>query len=354
MTAHVLLELTGLPVYQNKMFPTAELARGCPRGDLFLIQDRETGLVHNAAFDPGLLSYDQSYQNEQGHSHAFGTHLEAVLGLMDRNFPGSRIMELGCGKGAFLELLRLRGHDAIGVDPAYEGDAEYIVRSTFEPELGITSDAIVMRHILEHIRDPLVFLRTVRDANKGSGLVYIEVPCLDWILDHRAWFDFFYEHVNYFRLGDFDRMFGHVIESGRLFGGQYLYVFAELGSLRDPASLAPPSEISFPSDLFERIRSSGLQTGGGARQVVWGGAAKGVMFAHHAERLGFTIDFAIDINPAKQSMFLAGTGLPVLAPEIGLERLEPGDDVFVMNSNYLTEIASLGGARLNYITVDQT
>ncbi|HVR80723.1 MAG TPA: class I SAM-dependent methyltransferase [Luteimonas sp.] len=353
MSARVLLTLTDLPVYQNKMFATAEQARLCPRGDLRLVQDDKTGLVYNADFDPDLLSYDQSYQNEQGHSEAFRSHLDTVLDLMDRHFAGSRIMEVGCGKGAFLELLRLRGHDAIGIDPAYEGDAAYILQARFEPGTGIRADAIVMRHTLEHIADPLDFLRTVRDANEGSGLIYIEVPCLDWILTHKAWFDIFYEHVNYFRLGDFNRMFGNVIESGRLFGGQYLYVFADLGSLRDPGNAGLALEVSIPDDLFDGIDAAALQASAGARRIVWGGAAKGVMFAHHAQRRGVTLDFAIDINPAKQSMYLAGTGLQVLSPTLGLERLGAGDDVFVMNSNYLPEIANLGGDHLNYITVDQ-
>ncbi|MDB6163355.1 MAG: methyltransferase type 11, partial [Xanthomonadaceae bacterium] len=52
MTARVLLKLSNLPVYQNKMFPTAEQARLCPRGDLRMVEDDETGLVYNADFDP--------------------------------------------------------------------------------------------------------------------------------------------------------------------------------------------------------------------------------------------------------------------------------------------------------------
>ncbi len=353
MTEQELLRLAGLPVYQNKMFATAEAATQCPRGDLLLVQNGRTGLVYNASFDPDLLSYDESYQNEQGHSHAFRSHLDAVLALVDRHFTDARIMEVGCGKGAFLELLRQRGHDAIGIDPAYEGDAEHIVRARFEPGTDIRADAIVMRHTLEHIANPVAFLQNVAEANGGSGKVYIEVPCLDWILDHRTWFDFFYEHVNYFRLGDFDRMFGNVIESGRLFGDQYLFVIADLATLRDPGIGTVARPVSIPGDLFDLIDGALLPTHNAFRKVVWGAAAKGMMFAHHAEQRGISLDFAIDINPAKQRMHLAGTGLEVLSPMDGLQRLGAGDIVFVMNSNYHGEIVAAGGDHLNYITVDQ-
>src|SRR5690606_2119789 len=114
--------------------------------------------------------------------------------------------------GWFLELLRQRGHRVPGIDPAYEGDNPDVIKAPFTRELGLSADAIVLRHVLEHIADPFAFLGAIADANRG-GLIYIEVPCLDWIIAHRAWFDLFYEHVNYFRLDDLRRCFGTVLEA---------------------------------------------------------------------------------------------------------------------------------------------
>jgi SAM-dependent methyltransferase len=354
MNFRTLLALDDVPVYQNKMFATAEQAKLCPRGSIRLVQDPTSGITHNSAFDASLLTYDQSYQNEQGFSPAFQSHLDAVLALITRHFSASTIMEVGCGKGAFLEAMRSRGLDAFGIDPAYEGHADYILKGHFGPEIGIKAGCIVMRHTLEHIADPARFLRTIRDANCGSGLIYIEVPCMDWVLSHNAWFDVFYEHVNYFRLADFNRLFGRVIESGRLFGGQYLYAIAELGSLRDPATLFPlQPDLTIPKDFFRGVETALMTRTTGSRHAIWGAAAKGVMFAHHASIHGITFDFAIDINPAKQGKFLAGSGLQVLSPDEGLRNLRAGDDIFVMNTNYLHEITRFGGDQFNYITVDQ-
>jgi len=352
MIGRELLRLSGLPVYQNKMFATAAAARACERGDLVLVQDALTGLVRNDAFDPDLLSYDESYQNEQGHSTAFRSHLDEVLNLVTRHFPAGSILEVGCGKGAFLDMMRQRGLAATGIDPAYEGDAPHILRASFAPDLGVAADAVVMRHTLEHIPDPIGFLDLIRRANDGRGLIYIEVPCLDWILGHRAWFDLFYEHVNYFRLGDFHRLFGRVLASGRLFGGQYLYVVADLTSLRAASDLGPAEPVSLPAGFFagiERCITLAVRPG---RKVVWGAAAKGVMFAHHVISRGLALDFAIDINPAKQFGHLAGTGLEVLSPADGLARLSAGDQVFVMNSNYHDEIVRAGGDSLQYLALD--
>jgi SAM-dependent methyltransferase len=354
MSMRELLKLEDVPVYQNKMFDTVAAARACPRGDLVLAQDDATGLVSNIAFDPRKLDYDKSYQNEQGHSSMFQEHLSEVLATLERHFRSARILEIGCGKGAFLDQLRNDGHDAWGVDPAYEGNSPYITKARFEPELGIRGDAIIMRHVLEHIPQPLTFLDTIRRANGDQGTVYIEVPCLDWILRQRTWFDVFYEHVNYFRLTDFNRMFATVHESGHLFGGQYLYAVAELSSLRDPATSGPYPSVSIPGDFFADIDHCLDQGAHAPQHIVWGGAAKGVMFSHHAINRGLPLDFAIDINPAKQGKFLAASGLPVLSPDYGLSRLADDAVVYVMNSNYLEEIRTLAGPNFNYIPVDRS
>jgi hypothetical protein len=92
----------------------------------------------------------------------------------------------------------------------------------------------------------------LKTANGGTGKIYIEVPCFDWICEHRAWFDIFYEHVNYFRLTDFKRMFGEVVESGKIFCGQYLYVIAELSSLRIPV-IDMNNRVNFPSDFYNNL-----------------------------------------------------------------------------------------------------
>jgi SAM-dependent methyltransferase len=355
MTDHDLLRLEGLPVYQNKMFATAQAARACPRGDVVIAQDLRSGLVRNRAYDPGLLEYDTSYQNEQAHSPTFQAHMAHVLATVERHFRGDAILEVGCGKGAFLDLLRKAGHDASGIDPAYEGEAPYIVKLPFAPGVGVRGDSVVLRHVLEHIAAPVDFLAQIRDANGGGGRIYIEVPCLDWILRNHAWFDVFYEHVNYFRLVDFARMFATVHETGTLFGGQYIYVVAELGSLRDPATVdAPVAPVDVPADFFASLDRCAAMVRPGVPGIVWGGAAKGVMFAHHMQVRGQPLALAIDINSAKQGCFLAGSALPVLAPREALAAHAGGTDVFVMNSNYLAEIITMGGPAHHYIPVDKT
>jgi len=341
----------GLPVFQNKMFSSKEKGIACPQGDIMLVQNLETGFIYNQNFDASLLEYDADYQNEQAYSDVFQVHLTDVLSIIQRYFFGMSIVEVGCGKGCFLERLRHLGYDVTGIDPAYEGDNPNVIKAKFESRLGLHAEAVVLRHVLEHMADPTTFLHGIAEANNGEGKIYIEVPCFDWICQHRAWFDIFYEHVNYFRLSDFNRMFGTVFESGHVFGGQYLYVIADLATIQK-SILEQESAFSFPIDFLPKFETV-FSLVNKKNKAIWGGASKGVIFALYLQRAGIDVTCVIDINPAKQNKFIAGSGLKVVSPEEGMRQLKPGDDILVMNSNYLLEIKLISSQLYNYISVDQ-
>ena len=77
-----------------------------------------------------------------------------------------------------------------------------------------------------------------------------------------------------------------------------------------------------------------------------------MIFALLKTRAGKLIDNIIDINPAKQGKFTAGTGLEIKSPAQVLLELKEGDIIFVMNSNYLDEIKNMTDNKYKYITVD--
>jgi len=339
------------------MFTTQTEALNCVKGDVFLVQDMQTGLIFNRAFKPELLEYGSDYQNEQAISSVFREHLDEVTEIMQCHFSGKSLIEVGCGKGFFLEHLALNGFDIKGVDPAYEGKNPAIIKASFEPNLGISAEAVILRHVLEHIPDPVAFLSAVKKANGGGGNIYIEAPCFDWICKNYAWFDIYYEHVNYFWLQDFYRMFEKVYEAGYFFGGQYLFVVADLATLRCPESTEKEIAeipVDFASGVHacaDIIKNSISNNGAFRQSAVWGGASKGVIFTLFMQRAKAAIDCVIDINPAKQGKYIGGSGLLVYAPEDALKMLEPGSNVFIMNSNYLSEIITQSENKYNYLMV---
>ncbi len=342
----LLYQASEFPVFQNRMYDTEEEAQSCPRGQITIVEDLTTGLVSNASFDPDLLVYDAAYQNEQANSAPFRSHLYWVADLVFQSMEPASLIEVGCGKGSFLDILSDRGAQITGFDPTYEGDDPRIEKSLFGPDLGINAKGLILRHVLEHIQDPVDFLMQLAEANGGQGLIYIEVPCFDWICDNRAWFDIFYEHVNYFRLSDFHKIFGRVVASGNCFGGQYLYVVGDLSTLRQPAYDVDCS-VDFPADFTATLSSTSATD----RDVVWGGASKGLIYSMLRQRAGHPVAAVVDINPAKQSKFLAGTGLQVQAPEELLPTLPKDTRILVMNPNYTKEIKAMSENAFTYVEV---
>ncbi|ULB45226.1 hypothetical protein H4N54_22930 [Limnospira fusiformis KN01] len=64
------------------------------------------------------------------------------------------------------------------------------------------------------------------------------------------------------------------------------------------------------------------------------------------------MDVVIDINPAKQNKYLPATGIQVRSPKEVFALLPKGSTLFIMNSNYLSEIKKMSNYFFNYITID--
>jgi hypothetical protein len=327
-----------LPVFQNVTYASRAEALRAVLGDVELVQDERSGLVFNRRFDPNLLDYDIRYENEQSYSELFREHLRVVLALVQRHHArGTSVVEIGSGKGFFFEMLQAAGIDAIGYDPAYAGDNPRIRKAYFSDSS--VGDFIVLRHVLEHIPRPLEYLVELSTRAKAGTRILIEVPCFDWIMSNRAFYDIFYEHCNYFTLDVLSSWFKVLYDSGHFFGGQYFYVIADLSSLRIPRS--------FRGRKIERLEfaSAFENCAAGIRRkktppFIWGAGAKGMTFSNKLDQRGIIVEGLIDINPAKQDRYVGLSGLKIFSPYAALPFLI-GRDVYVMNPNYLSEIQLL-------------
>ena len=347
---HLLYQIENLPIFQNRMYDSELSAKNCPKGDVRLVQNLDTGLIYNELFNPEVMQYDQDYQNEQGYSSYFQKHLYDVALIVEKFLGKEDLIEVGCGKGLFLEMLTEKQFNIRGFDPTYEGENPNIERKYFSSDVGLHGKGIILRHVLEHIKNPIDFLFQLKESNGGTGKIYIEVPCFDWICKHEAWFDIFYEHVNYFRLSDFYNCFDEILDSGKVFGDQYLYVVAKLETLRKPLANSESDIISHPLDFLKSVKKN-IQSNQD-KLAIWGGASKGVIFSLIMSRLGAPINTVIDINPAKQYKYLPATGLKVHPPNKVFDLLPVGSTIYIMNSNYLEEIKEMSNHLYNYVCID--
>jgi SAM-dependent methyltransferase len=292
----------------------------------------------------------------------FQAHVERLAGDVIEAAAPLRYLEIGCGQGAFLGVVAKRAGarlaSAEGFDPAWRGaDGEglfgarihksYFTRASLQA-LEAAPNVVVSRHTIEHVPDPVAFLAAIREAlgPDADATIFLETPCVDWILRHDAMQDFFYEHCSLFTARSLalalERAGFHSPRVEHAFGGQYLWARASAApggpSFETPAPLQGRQALSRRDDFIAHWRQRAATASARGRCAIWGAGAKGVTFALMMDSEAPPFDHVVDINPAKQDLYLAGSALQVLAPENSAARGVSA--YFVMNPNYRDEIAA--------------
>lgn len=334
----VIYEQSSVPLIQNKVYESKEAAVNAPCKDVFLAQSVDNGFVFSADFSDSIIDYDMHYQNEQSNSAYFRRHLENVIEIMQENKTlGGKVVEIGCGKAYFMDMLLDRDIDIIGFDPTYEGHSAKVVKDLFSEKYSdIGAEFIILRHTLEHIAHPFHFIKTIAGANKHKGKIYIEVPTFEWIMEHNATEDIFFEHCNYFTLETLQMLFTKSV-GGHFFNGQYIYVIADLADVKDILEVksVKPYEVKFK----DRIKEYDLLISGLKNVAIWGAGAKGSTFLNLLDKKCAKVKTVIDINPKKQHRYVGGTGHYIIKPEELAEQAI--ENIIVMNSNYIDEIKAV-------------
>jgi len=103
---------------------------------------------------------------------------------LDKVKPG-KILDVGCGSGRFLSIMKAAGWDVAGVenDPAAAKIARErydipVVAGTLE-EAGVADglfDCVTLSHVIEHVRDPVGLLRECHRVLKSKGLLVVTTP----------------------------------------------------------------------------------------------------------------------------------------------------------------------------------
>lgn len=353
------LERRGVPVFQNVLFKYRTDALNVERGDLYLFACSQCGFVFNAAFDPAATRYGEQYDNNQTCSGEFSSYMAGHIRRIAEasTVRDTTVVEVGCGNGRFLERLieAMPNAKGFGFDPAYRGPSEttngrirYLTRYFGTEDAKLQADLVVCRHVIEHVVDPVRLLISIRQALRASKQprVFVETPCVEWILRNQVVWDFFYEHCSYFSSSSlqtaFNRAGFRVERVEHVFGGQYLWLEAtpadadvattmhngKVPGLAHDFAQVEPKLVAAWQHRATRLRERG-------RVAVWGAGAKGVTFLNLADPEAIFIDCAIDIDPQKQHRFVGGTGHSVVG--VG-DLVERGiASAVLMNPNYKEE-----------------
>ncbi|MGH7150354.1 MAG: class I SAM-dependent methyltransferase [Planctomycetota bacterium] len=118
---------------------------------------------------------------------AMGRVFEVAAQWIERALgqPG-RLLDVGCGFGGFLEAMERRGWRVSGIDPSPRAVERArarlrrgsVRRGVFPDDLpgGERFDAIAAFYVLEHVRDPVGFVRAAFGALDPGGALLVRVP----------------------------------------------------------------------------------------------------------------------------------------------------------------------------------
>jgi len=369
-----------VPVHCNLLWTSRDSARHCPKGDIKLALCPVCGFITNLAFDPVRLEYTEAYENSLFYSPRFQEYArsQAARLIKCHDLYNKDIIEIGCGQGDFLLLLcELGNNRGVGFDPTYvkrekhntaKDRVKFIQDFYSDRYKNYKADLIVCRHVLEHIQNPKVFVNTIRQAigNHLNTYVFFEVPNALHTFHNLFVWDIIYEHCSYFTTVSLLRTFSscgfHVCKLTEEYEGQYLCIDAlpskqsadseheqhcEVNRIaRDIESFAATyrKKVEKCRHKIEQIEDEGK------RAVIWGAGSKGVTFLNTLKNS--QIEYAVDINPRKQGMYIPGTGQKIVPPEF-LRDYQP-DVIVVMNPIYENEVKELTkrlGITTNFISV---
>jgi hypothetical protein len=224
-----------------------------------------------------------------------------------------------------------------------------------DEHIEIDADVIICRHTLEHVQPVGEFVRRVRRSvgDRTDTVIFFELPDVKRVLQEAAFWDLYYEHCSYFTAGSLARVFRRegfeVVELRLDYDEQYIVLVARPVAIGGAVSEAHPNEDSADDtavlvEKFEHLISDRLAAiraaisdaaQRGDRTVIWGAGSKGVSLLTTLPTNG-EIEYAVDVNPHKQGMYMPLTGQEVVAPAF-LASYRPAQ-VLVMNSVYQGEI----------------
>ena len=361
----------GVPASCNRLWVSREDAINCPKGDIKLEFCPSCTFISNMAIEPEKNQYDSGYDNSLFYSAHFQEFAKRLASnLVERyGLYGKNILEIGGGKVDFLTIFVGLGNNCgfrfnpflstVKDKNQNKNSSEGLVSGSIPfLEEGKKIDFVFSYHEFEHMNDPKKFLKDLRTmlGQSASVRVFFSVPNALKAFDEGDYSDIIYEHVSYFTNSSLYFIFSScgfdisTVEEteGEIFDSVYVDAtlsqekLLELRPNPGPAINEVENRVrSFAAKTVENIRSISLQLTEllekGNRIVVWGAGARGVTFLNIFKDQ--RIEFAVDINPHKQGMYVPGTGQKIVSPEFLLE-YRP-DFILLANPAYSKEIKCL-------------
>jgi len=172
----------------------------------------------------------------------------------------AKVLDIGCGGGLFLSLLKQDGADVIGIELS-DSRAQYakskhgleIDKHPIEHDFwqsGYTNhfDAVTLWDVIEHVNYPYEALQSSANVLKQGGILAIDTPCRNGFY-HR------FGELTYKLTGGVYPTFLNAMYSSHLFGHKQIFSTTEMKDLFESAGMEVVElrkfhELSFPYEFY--------------------------------------------------------------------------------------------------------
>jgi 2-polyprenyl-6-hydroxyphenyl methylase/3-demethylubiquinone-9 3-methyltransferase len=196
----------------------------------------------------------------QANLNKFGNQVDILASHLP--LPDAKVLDIGCGGGLFLSLLKDKGAQVTGIELS-DSRAQYaktkhgleIYKFPIESDFWQKGhagafDAVTLWDVIEHVNYPYQTLRCAANVLKPGGFLLIDTPCRDSFY-HR------FGEFTYRLSGGRYPTFLNAMYSSHLFGHKQIFSTAEMRQIFEGAGLQVIDlhkfhELSFPYDFYLR------------------------------------------------------------------------------------------------------
>lgn len=255
-----------------------------------------------------------------------------------------KIIEIGCGQGEFLEMLRDFPVKGYGIEHKRD-----LVDKACEKGLNVWEDfadngdkvlkngpfdAFLSFNFLEHQPDPNGMIRCIYNNLTDDGVGLITVPNFDYIRDNDAFYELLRDHIaNYTEetLRFLLNRNGFTVLETEIVNNDTVSMIVRKRSKVDVSGLV---------DNFDKLASGvrayvDARVSEGKKIAVWGASHQGFT-ALSTTGIADKIQYIIDSAPFKQGRYSPASHIPIVSPDYFSD--DPVDCIIIIAPGYTDEI----------------
>jgi len=257
-----------------------------------------------------------------------------------------KVIEIGCGCGEFLSLIKQFAVEAFGLEYSEES-VMHCVNNGLNVSKGFIQhntnrlnfapfDAFFILNFLEHLPDPNSTLRGIYRNLTDDAIGLIEVPNFDMILRNNLFSEFVCDHLFYFTRETLNTTLSlngfEIIDCKEEW---YDYIISVVVKKKEKLDLSHfyECQAKLKNEIDEYIR--GFKN---KKVAIWG-AGHQALANISIMQLADKVKYVVDSATFKQGKYTPATHVPIVSPD-KLDS-DPVDAVIVMAAGYSDEVARL-------------